>query len=297
MMMKKVLLIVNPVSGKMKAKTVLLDVIASMQKNLLVPTVKLTEHRGHATEFASTAKAEGFDLVVCFGGDGTLNETICGLMSPESALPIGYIPAGSTNDFAASLHLPGDPSRAAEIAATGEEHTIDVGRFNGCRYFSYVAGFGAFTATSYKVSQGVKNVLGHFAYILGGVKEIASIRSHNVTIELDDRTVSGNYIFVSVTNSTSVAGIVKLRDELVNINDGMFEIALVKKPKTIGDLNKIISAITTSNFENGGIEFYKSSKIKVITDETLDWTLDGEHAVSNGEVLIENVNNAIRFVR
>lgn len=297
MIMKKVLLIVNPVSGKMKAKSVLLDVIGSMQKNSLVPTVKLTEHRGHATEFASTAKAEGFDLVVCFGGDGTLNETICGLMSPDSSLPIGYIPAGSTNDFAASLHLPVDPSRAAEIAATGEEHMIDVGRFNGCRYFSYVAGFGAFTATSYKVSQGVKNVLGHFAYILGGVKEITSIRSHNVTIELDDRTVSGNYIFVSVTNSTSVAGIVKLRDELVNINDGMFEIALVKKPKTIGDLNKIIAAITTSNFENGGIEFYKSSKIKLITDETLDWTLDGEHAVSNGEVLIENVNNAIRFVR
>lgn len=295
--MKNVLLIVNPVSGKMKAKTTLLDVLSVFQTHGADVSVKLTEHRCHATELAAAAKQKGFDTVVCFGGDGTLNETISGLMEPQSALPIGYIPAGSTNDFAASLRLSSTPAKAAETVALGTEHTIDIGRFNDSRYFTYVAGFGAFTATSYKVSQGVKNVLGHFAYVLGGVKEITSIRSHKVTVELDDRTVSGEYIFVSVTNSTSVAGIVKLRDELVNINDGMFEIALVKKPKSIVDLNKIISDITTSDFEHGGIEFYKSSKITVRTDEQLDWTLDGEHAVSDGDVVIENVNSAIKFLR
>lgn len=295
--MKKILLIVNPVSGKMKAKSTLLEVVNVLQRNGMTVTVKLTERRGHATEFAATAKQEGFDLVACFGGDGTLNETICGLMKGGSSLPLGYIPAGSTNDFASSMKLSSNPQKSAEAVANGEECPIDIGLFNNERYFTYVAGFGAFTATSYNVSQGVKNVLGHFAYVLGGVKEIASIRSFKVTIELDDRTVSGDYIFVSVTNSTSVAGIVKLKDELVDMSDGVFEVALVKKPKSIIDLNKIIAAITSSNFENGSIEFYKSSKVKVIPDCKLDWTLDGEHAESEGEVVIENINRAVKFLR
>ena len=295
--MRKLLLIVNPVSGKMKAKSALLDVITALQKHDITVTVKLTEHRCHATELAASAKAEGFDAVACFGGDGTLNETICGLMRQNCSLPLGYIPAGSTNDFASSMKLSIIPSKAAEVVAQGQEHPIDVGVFNGSRFFTYVAGFGAFTAASYNVSQGVKNVLGHFAYILGGVKEIASIRSYQVTIELDDRTVSGDYIFVSVTNSTSVAGIVKLKDELVDMSDGVFEIALVKKPKNIIDLNRIIASITSSSFENGSIEFYKSSKIKIITEGKLDWTLDGEHAETEGEVIIENINRAINFLR
>lgn len=295
--MRKLLLIVNPVSGKMKAKSYLLDVINVIQRHNITVTVKLTERRGQATEYARSAKSEGYDAVACLGGDGTLNETICGLMTPDCSLPLGYIPAGSTNDFASSMKLSSDPRKAAEDVASGEEHPIDIGMFNGCRYFTYVAGFGAFTATSYSVSQGAKNILGHFAYVLGGVKEIASIRSYPVTIELDDRTVSGDYIYASVTNSTSIGGIVKLKDELVDMSDGVFEIALIKKPKNIIDLNKIISAITTSNFGNGGIEFYKSSKVKIIPQGKLDWTLDGEHAESEGEVIIENINHAVRFLR
>ncbi len=294
---RKLLLIVNPVSGKMTAKESLMDVITALQKKKLTVTVRLTEKRGHATEFASTAVADGYDSVACFGGDGTLNETICGLMKSGGSLPLGYIPAGSTNDFAASMDLSSDPKEASEIIAMGDEYPIDIGRFNGERYFTYVASFGAFTAASYNVPQSVKNVLGHFAYILGGVKEVASIRSYAVTIELDDRTVTGDYIFVSVTNSTSVGGIVKLKDELVDMSDGVFEVALIKKPKSLMDLNRIVMAITTSNFDNGGIEFYKSTKVKVVTDGKLDWTLDGEHAVSEGEVLIENLNHAISFIR
>ncbi len=295
--MKKLLLIVNPVSGKMKAKTTLLDVIKTLQTNGYEVTVKLTEKRGHAVEFAKNAETEGFQEIVCFGGDGTLNETISGLMQVESKLPLGYIPAGSTNDFASSMKLSSTPKIAAQTIVRGDTNLIDVGRFNKERYFTYVACFGAFTASSYSVSQDIKNVLGHFAYVLGSIKEIATIKSYNLTIEMDDITVSGEYIFVSATNSTSVAGIVKLRDELVDMGDGVFEVALVKKPKNLIELNKIIAAITSSNFDNGQIEFYKSSKINIIYDDKLDWSLDGEHAESDGNILIENIHHGIKFIR
>ena len=295
--MKRLLLIVNPVSGKMKSKTTLIDVIKTLQVNGYEVTVKLTEKRGHAVEFARNAESDGFESVVCFGGDGTLNETISGLMQAESKLPLGYIPAGSTNDFASSMKLSGTPKIAAKTIANGNVNLIDVGRFNSERYFTYVACFGAFTASSYSVSQDIKNVLGHFAYVLGGIKEIAAIKSYNLTIEMDNITVSGEYIFVSATNSTSVAGIVKLRDELVDMGDGVFEVALVKRPKNLIELNKIITAITTSNFDNGQIEFYKSSKVNIKYDGKLDWSLDGEHAESEGDVTIENVHHGIRFIR
>lgn len=294
--MKKLLLIVNPVSGKKKAKTTLLDVVSEFQKNDFVVTVKLTERRGHATEIAASAKADGFDVVVCFGGDGTLNETISGLMKQECSLPLGYIPAGSTNDFATSMKLSSVPAEAARMIVHGKENEIDVGFFNGERYFTYVACFGAFSAASYNVSQEFKNVLGHFAYVLGGVKEVTKIRSEQVTVEMDDTTVTGDYIFVSVTNSTSVAGIVKLKDELVDMGDGVFEVALVRKPKSIIELNRIVTAITTSNFANGQIEFYKSSKVNIVHEGKLDWSLDGEHAESDGVVQIKNLHKSIKFL-
>lgn len=294
--MQKLLLIVNPVSGKKKAKTTLLDVVSEFQKNDFVVTVKLTERRGHATEIAASAKADGFDVVVCFGGDGTLNETISGLMKQECSLPLGYIPAGSTNDFATSMKLSSVPAEAARMIVHGKENEIDVGFFNGERYFTYVACFGAFSAASYNVSQEFKNVLGHFAYVLGGVKEVTKIRSEQVTVEMDDTTVTGDYIFVSVTNSTSVAGIVKLKDELVDMGDGVFEVALVRKPKSIIELNRIVTAITTSNFANGQIEFYKSSKVNIVHEGKLDWSLDGEHAESDGVVQIKNLHKSIKFL-
>ncbi len=281
----------------MKAKSTILDVILEFQRSGFEVTVMPTEKRGHATEITARAEVNGFETVVCFGGDGTLNETICGLMRIGSKLPLGYIPAGSTNDFAVSMKLSNVPKKAAEMIVKGQVNPIDIGSFNGDRYFTYVACFGAFTATSYNVSQGFKNALGHFAYVLGSVKELTSIKSYDATIKMDDLTVSGEYIFVSITNSTSVAGIVKLKEELVDMSDGMFEVALVKRPRNIIELNKIITAITTSNFNNGQIEFYKSSKVEVIYDGKLDWSLDGEHAESEGTVKVENIEHGISFLR
>lgn len=295
--MKKTLLIVNPVAGKMKAKSTLLDVIEELQKGDMEVTVKVTKQRGDAIEIAKTAKEKGYDLVACFGGDGTLNETMSGLLLSGAMLPLGYIPAGSTNDFAVSLKLPNVPKKAAEAIVKGNVAQIDIGCFDARRYFTYIAAFGAFTAASYNVSQDVKNVWGHLAYILGGVKELGNLRKYHVKLECDDRTIEDDFIFVSVSNSTSVAGIVKLKSELVDISDGVFEVGLVRMPKTIIELNKIISAITTSNFDKGGVEFFKASKVMVTSEEKLDWTLDGEHVVSEGQIVIENCHNALGFIR
>jgi YegS/Rv2252/BmrU family lipid kinase len=295
--MKKVLLIVNPVAGKMKAKTTLVDVLTELQKGGMCVTVQLTEHRGHAREMAFSAKENGYEMIICFGGDGTVNETISGIMDSGSDLPLGYIPAGSTNDFATSMKLSAVPKNAARAIAEGTEQRIDIGCFGGQNYFSYVAAFGVFTATSYNVPQDLKNLFGHLAYVLGSVKEIGNIRSYHAKIETDNAVIEDDYLFCAVANSTSVAGIVKLKEELVDMSDGLFEVGLIKNPKTIGELNKIINSLTTSNFSNGGVEFYKASKVTVTANEDLDWTLDGEHSNVGKTVVIENIKRAIRFVK
>ena len=295
--MKKILLIVNPVAGKMKAKTTLLDVVSVLQAEENTVTVFVTKNRGEAKEVAAKAKENGFDMVVSFGGDGTLNETISGLMDGKCDIPLGYIPAGSTNDFATSMKLPSIPKKAAALVIGGESNPIDIGYFDESRYFTYVAAFGIFTAASYSVTQDMKNIFGHAAYVLGGVKEIANIKSYKVKITMGEKVVEGEYMFGAIANSVSVAGIVKLDESLVDMGDGLFEVGLIKKPKNIAELNKIITALTTSKFENGGIEFYKASEITIESDEGLDWTLDGEYAKGGQSVVIKNINKAINFIK
>lgn len=296
--MKKTLLIVNPVSGKMKAKSTLLQVIEVLQRADCLVTVMLTTRRGHAVEIAKSAQDDGYEQVVCFGGDGTLNEVITGLKLSDSSLPLGYIPAGSTNDFANGLSIPSVPVKAAESITNGTLHNIDIGRFDKERYFSYIAAFGIFTATSYNVPQNYKNVFGHAAYVLGGIAELGNSKNYNVKLTLDnDKVISGNYIFGSISNSTSVAGVVKLKESLVDISDGLFEVGLIKTPNNIADFNKIINALATSDFEHGGVEIYRASKVLVECENDLDWTLDGEHATAGKTIVIENIHNGISLIR
>ncbi len=294
--MKSVLLIVNPVSGKMKARNSLLSVVKTLQSSGMYVTVAVTERRGHASSLAAKAKENGHEMVICLGGDGTLNETITGLLSSGNNLPLGYIPAGSTNDFATGMKISLKPSKAALTIANGGIKNLDIGHFNQNKYFTYVAAFGAFTATSYNVSQDIKNIYGRLAYFLGGVKEIGKLRSYHMKIVTDHEEIEDDFIFGAVTNSTSVAGIVKLDDSFVDLSDGKFELALIKVPKSISELNKIIHALTTSKFDNGGIEFYKTSSVKFYSNDDIDWTLDGEFAKGESVVNIENIHNAVTFV-
>ncbi len=293
--MKKLLLILNPCSGKKKASHALADVVNVFNRGGYDVTVYITAARGDATTVVAQ-RAPEFDLVVCAGGDGTFNETISGLLAGGHDTPIGYLPAGSTNDFASSLHLSKNLVEAARDIVEGTPRRLDVGRFND-RYFSYVASFGAFTRASYATSQNVKNALGHLAYILSGIKELAYIRSRRLRFTLDDgRVLEDEYIFGAISNSTSVAGILTLSEDLVDMNDGVFELLLVRKPENLLELNDCVLALTTQDYHTPMLTFTSTRSVEIEAPEDMDWTLDGEREPGRAHCRAENLHDAIRIV-
>ncbi len=309
---KKIHLIVNPVSGRMKSKTGLIDIVDELYRCGGEPdterrvTVSVTTHRGHATQLASLAAAEGFDTVVACGGDGTLNEVISGLMqTPEPLRPtLGYIPAGSTNDFAASLGLPTALRPAAAMAVSEKISPLDVGLFCPLgqealpqRQFSYIASFGIFTAASYSTPQVSKNLLGHMAYLLEGVKDLANIHPHHAAFRLSDgRVVEGDYVFGAVTNTTSAGGLFKLPAGSVSMSDGEFEVFLVHNPRTVAELNRIVTALMSADFDNCPlIEFHHTAAATVTLEAPLSWSLDGEEAQGGTRVEIRCLPGAMRL--
>ena len=292
---KKLLFIVNPVAGKAKARTVLMDVLSVFASRDFLTTVHVTRRQGDARAVTARLSSQ-FDLVVCCGGDGTLNEVISGVMDSGANTPIGYIPLGSTNDFAASMGISPVPTEAAERAASDTVYALDIGRFRN-RYFSYVASFGAFTAASYSAPQSTKNVFGHAAYVFEGVKDIVNIRPLHLRMEADGSTYDGHYVFGAITNSTSVGGLVKLNPKIVDRQDGLFEVTLVKPPQTLLDLNKIISALAAGNFsDNPMFQFFKAANLRVFSEDFFDWSLDGEHVKGTDEIKIQNLKQAVRFI-
>ncbi|MBQ8588398.1 MAG: diacylglycerol kinase family lipid kinase [Clostridia bacterium] len=294
--MKKMYFIVNPCSGKMKIKPALLDVVKFFNEAGYEVTVQTTLRQGHAIELAQNLP-DNISIVAVSGGDGTLNEVLTGLLKADKKLPVGYIPAGSTNDFGATVGIPSEPKAAAKLIVNGSGFDIDVGCFDGRRYFSYIASFGIFTAASYKTPQAIKNSFGHLAYVLEGIKDITNITPYNVYVETDTDVYSGKYIFGSVTNTTSVGGIVKFDSELVKMNDGLFEIVLVKYPENINDLSKIVAGCSTSNFSDSVFEFIKAKKVKMTFESDMDWSIDGEHEKSGPVVTIENIKTAATIIR
>lgn len=293
--MKKLLLILNPCSGKKKASHALADVVNVFNRGGYDVTVYITAARGDATKVVAQ-RAPEFDLVVCAGGDGTFNETISGLLAGGHDTPIGYLPAGSTNDFASSLHLSKNLVEAARDIVEGTPRRLDVGRFND-RYFSYVASFGAFTRASYATSQNVKNALGHLAYILSGIKELTYIRSRRLRFTLDDgRVLEDEYIFGAISNSTSVAGILTLSEDLVDMNDGVFELLLVRKPENLLELNDCVLALTTQDYHTPMLTFTSARSVEIEAPEDMDWTLDGEREPGRAHCRAENLHDAIRIV-
>lgn len=294
--MKNVLVILNPRAGKMKSKGGLFTIVDAMCSAGWKVTVQTTQKSGHATELAADAKNGGFDLIVCCGGDGTLNEVIDGVMSSGSDIPLGYIPCGSTNDFAASMGISLDIEKAIKNIIENEPVSLDIGNFNG-RHFSYIASFGAFTAASYSAPQSRKNSLGHFAYILEGIKDIKSLKKYHMHVKMDGIDEECDYIFGAVSNSTSVGGIVKLDPTMVDMKDGVFEVILIKYPKNIADLGRIIKGIFSSNFEKDIFTFAKTSKIEFETENDIHWTLDGEYEKGAHHIEVANIHEAIRLIK
>ena len=293
--MKKMLLIINPRAGKMRAKSGLFDVINIFCKAGFTVTVQITKEQGHGIDLAKNSGE--YDIIVCSGGDGTLNEIISGVMQAEKSKPVGYIPSGSTNDFAKSMGISSDIKTAAKAISQGEEHKIDIGIIDKKRYFTYIASFGMFTAASYNTPQSAKNTFGHLAYIFEGMKDIGNFKTYNVKAETKEKVYEGEYVFGGITNSTSVGGMVNLDEEIVDLSDGLFEVILIKNPKNLDELARIINGLATSNFSDGVFEFFKSSEIKFTMPEKTSWSLDGEEYVAGTNVRVKNLNKAITFVK
>jgi YegS/Rv2252/BmrU family lipid kinase len=291
---KKLLLIMNPRSGKTQSREPLFDALSVFSDSGYLVKIHITAGPGDATETAA-AEGAGYDTVFCVGGDGTLNETISGLMQLEKPPMLGYLPRGSTNDFAASLHISADPARAAQTAMAGEPRKLDIGRWNR-RYFVYVASFGAFVRSSYAASQAAKNALGHFAYILEGMKDLNTLRPYQLRITADEEVLDGEYLFGVVCNSTSIGGLMKLDPERVVLDDGKFEMLLIPSPKTAIDLNNLIIALLNQEYDQGGLVFRHVSSVHMETEEELPWSLDGEYAPAVPAVDIENQRQALSFL-
>lgn len=292
--MKKMLFVINPNAGQKKAARSLAEMVSVFNRANYDVNVFITEKQGDAADMIFK-RAKDVDAVVCCGGDGTFNEALTGLLYAGVDVPLGYIPAGTSNDFATSLKLPLDPVEAAKNIAQGQPVAYDVGQFND-RYFSYVASFGAFTRTSYTTPQSVKNALGHTAYILSGIQEISQIREISAKLELDGKVLEGHYLFGAICNSTSVAGILTLDPSQVDMQDGKFEILLVRSPKDIAEVAECIQAVQNKTYNCKMLSFLSARNVKITMDEAVDWTLDGEYQPGVAQVQITNRHKAIRLL-
>lgn len=271
---KKALLIINPVSGKKLVLKHIPYIIRRLMDSGYLVTTCITSRRGEATELAAALGRE-YDLVCCTGGDGTLNETLSGLAREDIRVPIGYIPCGSTNDFAASHALATDIVKAADNMASGTRRLYDIGRFDQA-YFSYVTAFGAFSWLSYTTDQNLKNKLGHTAYIIDGIKDAYKVRPIHMRISAGGKVYEDDYIFGAVCNSTSIAGTIELPKEVVDPSDGIFEVLLIKMPKTIADLDMIIRSIYNQDYVCPLVDFFQTTRLSIDNEPGLEWSLDGE---------------------
>ena len=297
---RKLLFIMNPKSGLMQAPKYMADIIGKFSGAGYLTQVLMTTGPGDAREFAAEYGGEA-DIVVVSGGDGTLNGVIDGLISGGHRTPLGYIPAGSTNDFANSIGLPKSIPACVERVINGTPHPVDIGCFNG-RYFSYVASFGAFTSTTYSVPQNIKNILGHSAYVMAGVKELAHIKSIHARTILEKGTpeetiLEGDYVLGGVCNSRSIGGIVNLEKLDVDVNDGLMEVILIRMPRDLIELSDITASILGGTFNSQQIEKYSARNVTFELDENVHWTLDGEYEKGSGICEINTIKSAISLIR
>ena len=292
--MKKLLLIINPVAGRNQAQADLFKMVRVFSEHDCEVTVYPTRGPQDCTRKVLT-DAGRFDLVVCCGGDGTLNEMVSGMMQREEPVPMGYIPLGSTNDFAASLHLPSHVEEAALRCVEGTAFHMDVGSLND-RYFNYIAAFGAFTEASYATPQQIKNALGHLAYILEGVKSLGRLQPIHVRITADGETFEEDYLFGAVTNTVSLGGVLRLDPSRVLLDDGMYELLLVKNPQNPAEAQAMLSALMLQNYDGPLVRMLRASDILFESNHEISWTIDGEFGGSFSTTHILNNKNAVTLM-
>ena len=285
----------NPMAGTKRASRFLSEILNVFNRADFQVEVYITACPGDGRMYVKNHKQDA-DLVVCCGGDGTYNETVSGLLECGWNVPVGYIPAGSTNDFANSLQLPLMPIEAADAICHGTAHPVDLGKF-GDRYFSYVASFGAFTRASYATPQSMKNALGHTAYLLGGISELSQIHATHMKLTVDDEVIEDDFIFGAICNSTSVGGILTLDPDQVDMSDGLFEVFLIRAPKDLAELGEFFLAVQKKQYNCKMMTFLSGKKITAECDTPISWTLDGEEATGAPVVEIENLYHAYSILK
>ncbi|MCL1919228.1 MAG: diacylglycerol kinase family lipid kinase [Peptococcaceae bacterium] len=292
--LKKLAIVVNPVSGKGQFLVGLSRAIQHFCQAGYCVTIYMTQKKDDATAFAQY-RGEEHDILVCCGGDGTLNETVNGLMRLANPPALGYIPLGTTNDFANSLGLIKNPKKAAEAIIVAEPTAIDIGQF-GNTYFTYIAAFGIFTDVSYTTPQEAKQTFGHLAYLLEGLTRLSDIPVYHTVVEHDLGRIEGDFIFGGVTNSMSVAGLVKFKPDFVSLRDGYFEVFLIKPPQNISHLQKIIGGFITQTYDPEWIILLQTATVVFHFDNPIPWTIDGENGGDHQNITIRCLPEKLRLL-
>jgi len=290
-MKKKLLFVYNPKAGKEKIRECLADVLEVFAEADYELTVVPTRRRDEAREVLKN-RAKDYSLVVCSGGDGTLDETVTGMIQSGFSTPLGYLPAGSTNDYGESLSLSKNMVQAAQTAISGRDFACDMGSFND-DVFVYIAAFGLFTDVSYETDQAMKNVLGHMAYVLEGMKRLSNVRSYPLRITYDDQVIEDEFIFGMITNSRSVGGFKNITGKNVEMDDGLFEVTLIKMPANPVELNGILACLMNRDIDSDLMYCFKASQLTVESKEPLAWTLDGENGGTHQKAVIQNLHKTV----
>lgn len=296
MSLGKIFLVVNPCSGRAKMKNHLLSIVQIFSAAGYEVTVYPTKSVGDAARTVASLKNGEFDVVICCGGDGTLNETITGMISSDLNFKVGYIPSGTLNEWSGSLGIAKNVTRAANDILKMNTLALDIGKFSDDKFFCYTASFGAFTEPSYTTRQDLKNIWGQAAYIFEGIKSVTNIKPIPLTVTTEDKKISGEFLFGAISNSLSLGGVLKLDETIVDLSDGLFEVVLIRNPKSISEFQTIVDAIIKKDLTRPGIEFFHAKNICVQSEGILNWTLDGEHAKSDTQVQITNIQKKINFI-
>ena len=293
-MKKKMLFIYNPRAGKSQIRSNLLDMIDIFVKAGYEVTAYPTQAQGDGIKAVTERQIGYYDMIACSGGDGTLDEVVTGMMQCEKRLPIGYVPAGTTNDFAGSLGIPRSMEKAARVIVDGRSFRCDVGGFNE-NIFVYIAAFGLFTDVSYETRQDMKNVLGHMAYVLEGMRKLSKVKSYAMKVTSGDRVIEGDFIFGMITNSLSVGGFKKITGDNVKLDDGVFEVTLIRRPGNPVELNTIMAALLNRNINTDLMECFTASDLQIESEEEIAWTLDGEFGGRHNRAEIRNYKQALEI--
>lgn len=290
---KKLLLILNPVAGQKRVNRSLTDILAIFCKNGYECTTQITSIDISARKIVKKYGKDK-DLIVCIGGDGTFNEVISECVTSRLTTQIGYIPTGTTNDFANNFNLQFNPIKATKSIINGKVQNIDIGCIDN-KFFTYVASFGAFTKASYSTSKELKNMFGFLAYVLSGVKEIKDICAYNITVDSDDRHIEGEYVFGGVCNSKRIGGVFKLPEDEIDMNDGLLEVFLVKKPQDPVEFMELLHDLNTSNYKSKMIDFFPATNVSFTFDKRMHWTIDGEHYKGKKQANIKVIKSAFKI--